>query len=263
MVTSNDYDVNYDGSDQELLTGFASIRNIAIKGCSKSRKKIVLMKIREKNNYLIFKAFVHYFLRYTVPKKLFFSKRSTMTVSEIFTAADEAFCILCMMNYWDEWEWRNSHGEDSIRKNNRKTYWTSCSNLEHGGDDDGDEVEVNEDGEQESIGGRGSSSSTVISDLSTSTGGSRRNIGRDYVCGWNREGRARYNEILRHILKLRRMQDHKKMEQRLMNEYMKEDSNKRNRKRKRYEENDDLDEGDDVVIDMYAVENGDINFSSV
>ena len=224
-VTDNEYDVNYNGADQYLLGGFVTIRNIASSPSSRDNKKLSLMKIREKNNFDLFRSFVHYFLRYTVPKKTFTSKRTTHTISTIFTPADEAFCLLCMMNYWDEWELRNSStGDKKIDKKNRKTYWTnSCNN-------------------------------TTARNMDAS------NNGDDvYVCGWSVEGRARFNDILVYIVNVRKKRQQKEFERRLMMEYLDEDkSSSRKRKRSNGEVDDELDGESNEIYDMYAIENGDV-----
>ena len=221
-MTDKDYDASYDGSDQHLLGGFVSIQNMANSQAGKENKKLPLMKIRDKNNYDIFRSFVHYFLRYAVPKKTYMSKRTTQTVSEIFTPADEAFCLLCMMNYWDEWELRNSSVDKKINKKNIMTYWTSSSGAQHG------------EKSQEDY----------------------------YVCGWSAEGRNRFNKILVYVVNVRKKQQQKSFEQRLMKEYMDEDNNMKSRKRRRNDDDDTTNEGENEVYDMYAIENGDVDGAS-
>ena len=112
-----------------------------------------------------------------------------------------------MMNYWDEWELRNSStGDKKIDKKNRKTYWTnSCNNTTAGNIDasnNGDDV---------------------------------------YVCGWSVEGRARFNDILVYIVNVRKKRQQKEFEQRLLMEYLDEDkSSSRKRKRSDGEVDDEL-----------------------
>ena len=161
---------------------------------------------------------------------------------------DEAFCYLCMMNYWDEWEWRNEKGEDSITKSNRKTYWTSGSYKV------GNEVEdeISTYSSHLDI-----STVTTNSDVSDVTSGSAGKNG-DFVCGWNCEGRMRFNKIVKNVLKLRSREEQKEMERALKDEFMKQEKSKNSKKCKRC---DARDSGGTAspVIDMYAIENGDCN----
>ena len=52
------------------------------------------------------------------------------TISEMFSPADEAYCLLCMMNYWDEWEYLANNSEikeDNSSVSQRHTYWATSS----------------------------------------------------------------------------------------------------------------------------------------
>ena len=169
------------------------------------------------------------------------SKCTTQTVSEIFTPADEAFCLLCMMNYWDEWELRNSSVDQKIDKKNRRTYWTSsnsnCNNTRQG-------IEEDQNG--------------------NNTTEQREKSQEDYyVCGWSAEGRDRFNQMLVYVVNVRKRQQQKSFEQRLMKEYMDEEKSTKSRKRKRNDEDDAFEEGQQEVYDMYTIENGDVEGTGI
>lgn len=237
----------YSEPDLELLNGFKSIREMAnsLDTNQRNNKKKSLMRIRDRNSFSMFHSFVHYFLRYTIPKKVFASQCSKMKISDLFTPADEAFCLLCMMNYWDEWEYRHKHRNDLmhvITKSNRRTYWTGRTNES---DSDISSLSSNETVDTDETGSRSRGM----------TANRRKNSDKsEYICGWNKEGRKRFNEILKHIVTVRNNGGrHAEFEKQILDKYIAEEMKKNSRKRKRDTDIDSGDDDDDEVLDMYNV----------
>ena len=206
--------------------GLFHIRELAMK----NRDKIDLMKIREMENTDMFRTFVHFCLQHTRSKIDWQYERQDVRISNFFSVFDEAFIILLMMNSWDEFE-LVAKGEN-IPRGNRKTLFTNCSV---------DSLE---------------SSSNGSSDRSVATGSDvRSRIGTSVtkkIKGWSVRGIERYNDIIKHVYKMRQKQEQKDMENIIMREYSTLDESKK-RKRKR----DESDLETEIEVDAFDAYNFD------
>lgn len=190
---------------------------------TKNKDRRDLMKIRDMENTDMFRSFVNICLQHTKSKIDWQYERQEVMISNFFSVFDESFIILLMMNSWEEFELM-AKGE-KIPRGNRKTLFTNC-NVE-----DNDTTSSN----GSSIATRDSTSSISVSSVGTSSnvrGNNNKNIKK--IKGWSVKGIERYNEIIKHVCKMRQKQEQKDMENCIMIEYSTLDESKK-RKRKRDE----------------------------
>ena len=111
----------------------------------------------------------------------------------MFSPADEAYCLLCMMNYWDKWEYlanKSEIKEDDSSVSQRHTYWTTSSKDPNDTNDQGNHSFA-------STSSAPSSSKPSLSNMKTNI--LTREKRRRSTCSWNKEGRTRFHILLQYI----------------------------------------------------------------